>query len=97
MEQIQQTVLEQINARYLKAIGFILVGIEGRDVKLIFKGKAMVISLNKGKDVYEVQKYSHKSLNAEIEKKHELYCYQLADEIEQHFKIAYGGFKPQFG
>ena len=91
-----KTVLEQINARYLRALGFIFIKVED-GVKLIFHGKGMVISYNEGLDVYNIQKISFPKGICKINEKTEIYCDYLADEIEQHFKIAYGGFKPQFG
>ena len=98
MDQYIKDIATQINYKELLMSGFKFV-YSNKDLSLTLrKGKKyLVISLDRGKDLYNIRKVRYKGIAEIIEdiKTDGLFCDQIADIIEEWFKFNYIN-KPSF-
>ena len=92
MDQYIKDIATQINYKELLMSGFKFV-YSNKDLSLTLrKGKKyLVISLDRGKDLYNIRKVRYKGIAEIIEdiKIEGLFCDQIADIIEEWFKFNY--------
>jgi translation initiation factor IF-1 len=91
MNEITQTIAQQINAKELKFAKFTLTCDDKTNTIGILKGKkAMRIKYSEGKDLYDVTKIKIKGLcDFQEEKLEGMYCDQLKELISEHFNFEY--------
>ena len=98
MDQYIKDIATQINYKELLMSGFKFV-YSNKDLSLTLrKGKKyLVISLDRGRDLYNIRKVRYKGIAEIIEdiKIEGLFCDQIADIIEEWFKFNYIN-KPTF-
>ena len=88
MDNIIDTIMEQIRAEVLLSKGFGVIPMS--DVALVvFKGnKSLCIRYNEDTDLYDVTEYlAERGKKGELERTEGVYCDELVDTISEHFNL----------